>query len=233
MNDTKRYCPSAHRQHKGGDEVSANRRKDSDQTHEVSTTCACCRCSFVDEPSGYAHITPGIEPLAGALFFSYGLCVHCWNRGQSNDDEARYVVESVNRYHMEEQEKPPTKKPKKKRLPAYAQELAQARRRGQAPKRQALGHFVINFDWRQECAPGYPVVTVPGNTDPLDEIDWSFAAGLDALVMHVPSDRFKLTRLVKALHRAGVATIKSFDMQLASSGKKGAYLNWRPNEAIR
>lgn len=187
--------------------------------------CASCHYEIEGKVGGYAHITP-MNHLAGSLFFSYALCPECWTKGNSGDEATENaVVKAVNDYHMAE---PP---PPKKRLPAYARELAAARRRGLVPKRLDLGHLVITFEWRQECAPDYPVVVIPEDADPLYQLDWHFAAGLDVFIMHRTSDRERLLRLVRALHQAKTASIKSFDMDLASSRMDGVHLNWRPNHA--
>jgi hypothetical protein len=133
-------------------------------------------------------------------------------------------MKAVNDYHMAE---PP---PPKKRLPAYARELAAARRRGLVPKRQDLAHIVISFEWRK-CADDYPVVVIHKDADPLDDLDWHFAAGLDVFVMHRTVDRERLVRLVKALHLAKAASTKTFDMDMVSAHQDGGYLNWRPSHA--
>ncbi len=118
--------------------------------------------------------------------------------------------------------------PLKKRLPAYARPLADARRRGLVPKRHSLGHIVVTFEWRPDCAPDFPVVVVPPEYDP-DALDWHFVAGLEIFVMHRTVDRLKVERLVKALHNAKATAIKSFDMDMATAGQDGGYLNWSTN----
>lgn len=115
----------------------------------------------------------------------------------------------------------------RKRLPAYAREIAAARRRGLVPKREHA-HVTINFDWRQDCAPG-AVVTLPRDVDPLLDIDWQFAAGLDVFVLHGARERPSLLRLVQALHAAGAASIKTFDHAGVHAGRPGSFLHWIPN----
>lgn len=191
----------------------------------MTPTCAGCQQKIEGNAAGFAHVTP-YGPLAFSLVFAYELCPVCWAKANSGDEPTENaVMQRVNAFHMTS---PP---PRKKRLPAYARELAAARRRGLVPKRQGLGHIVVAFEWRPECAPDYPVVVVPEDADPLDDLDWHFAAGLDVFVMHRTCDRPKLERLVKALHREKSASICSFDMDMAAARQPGGYLDWRPNHA--
>jgi hypothetical protein len=117
----------------------------------------------------------------------------------------------------------------KKRLPAFAREIAAARHRGLVPKRHHA-HVTVNFDWRDNCAPG-AVVTIPKDADPMTDLDWHFVAGLDVFVMHGIHERPRLLRLVQALHAARAASIKTFDVDGVSAGQPGSYLNWNPNAA--
>lgn len=207
-----------------GDPKAAQEKNTEKNSNKI---CASCHQEIdgKTKAAGFAYITP-FGPLAGKLVFGYELCPVCWAKGNSgNEVEENAVVKAVNDYHMAE---PP---PPKKRLPAYARELAAARSRGLVPKRLDLGHLVITFEWRTECAPDYPVVVIPEDADPLYQLDWHFAAGLDVFIMHRTSDRERLLRLVRALHQAKTASIKSFDMDLASSRMDGVHLNWRPNHA--
>jgi len=205
-----------------GDPKAAQEKNTEKNSNKV---CASCHQEIEGKPAGFVNITP-FGPLTGLLVFSYGVCPACWKKANSgNEDDENAVVKAVNDYHMAE---PP---PPKKRLPAYARELSAARRRGLIPKRQELGHLVVTFEWRQECAPDYPVVVIPEDADPLYQLDWHFAAGLDVFIMHRTSDRERLLRLVRALHQAKATSIASFDMDLASSRMDGVHLNWRPNHA--
>lgn len=203
-----------------GDPKAAQEKNTSKNSNKI---CASCHHEIEGNAVGFGCVTP-LSPLAFSLIFRYALCPACWTKGNSGDEATENaVVKAVNDYHMGKQPA------RKKRLPAYARELAAARRRGLVPKRQDLGHLVVAFEWRQECAPDYPVVVIPEDADPLDDLDWHFAAGLDVFIMHRPCDRLKLVRLVKALHREKAASIKSFDMDMVSARQAGAYLSWRPN----
>lgn len=205
-----------------GDPKAAQEKNTTKNSNKI---CASCHQKIEGEPAGFACVTP-YGPLAFELVFGHPLCPVCWEKGNSGDEATENaVVKAVNDYHMAE---PP---PPKKRLPAYARELTAARRRGLVPKRLDLGHMVITFEWRQECAPDYPVVVIPEDADPLHQLDWHFCAGLDVFIMHRTSDRERLLRLVRALHQAKTASIASFDMDLASSRMDGVHLNWRPNHA--
>lgn len=187
--------------------------------------CASCHHEIDGNAAGFVNITP-FGPLTGLLVFSYGVCPACWEKVNSGKEaDENEVIKTVNKYHMTPLPEP------KKRLPAYARELSAARHRGLVPKRQYLGHLVVVFEWRQECAPDYHVVVIPEDTDPLYQLDWHFAAGLDVFIMHRTSDRERLLRLVRALHQAKSASIKSFDMDMVSAREDGGYLNWRPNHA--
>lgn len=205
-----------------GDQKAAQEKNTENNSNKI---CASCHQEIEGKPAGFAYITP-FGPLTGALIFGYALCPACWTKANSeNEAEANAIIKAVNDFHTA------TPPPPKKRLPAYARELAAARRRGLVPKRQDLGHLVITFEWRQECAPDYPVVVIPEDADPLYQLDWHFTAGLDVFVMHRTSDRERLLRLVRALHQAKAASIKTFDMDMVSAREKGSYLNWRPHAA--
>jgi hypothetical protein len=202
--------------------------------------CACCRQELEGEPAGYGYVTPADGPLSGLLLYGYPLCPHCWTKGQGTEAEA--VIQAVNRFHLgdvtpslggfplREIVAPAVPEPvaaTKKRLPAYAREIAAARRRGLVPKREHA-HITVTFDWRQDCAPG-AVVHLPRDADPATDIDWQFVAGLDVFVMHADKDRPRLLRLVQALHAARALSIQTFDMDGVNAGRPGSYLNWTPN----
>lgn len=205
-----------------GDQKAAQ-EKNTDKN--FNNICASCHQEIEGKPAGYVNITP-FGPLTGLLVFSYGVCHACWKKVNSGiETDENEVIKSVNKYHMAPLPEP------KKRLPAYARELAAARRRGLVPKRQGLGHLVITFEWRQDCAPDYPVVVIPEDADPFYQLDWHFTAGLDVFIMHRTTDRARLVRLIRALHQAKAASIKTFDMDIVSAREKGGYLNWRPQHA--
>lgn len=205
-----------------GDTKAAQEKNTNENSNKI---CASCHQEIEGKPAGFAYVTP-FGPQAFALIFGYELCPACWARGKSgNEADETSVAKAVNAFHMT----PPP--PPKKRLPAYARELAAARHRGLVPKRQGLGHVVVTFEWRQECAPDYPVVVIPEDADPLYQLDWHFTAGLDVFIMHRTTDRERLLRLIRALHQAKAASIKSFDINMVSAREDGGYLNWRPQHA--
>jgi hypothetical protein len=104
------------------------------------------------------------------------------------------------------------------RLPPYASEIAEARARGQAPRRYGTGHVCVSLDWNQTPSAGLPRVVLPPGEAPAS-FNWRFLAGLDVLVLYLDADDARVSDLVDALFRDGVARVECVNAEALARGE--------------
>jgi hypothetical protein len=95
----------------------------------------------------------------------------------------------------------------RKRLPAYARELADARRRGMT-LRDPTCSVALSGLRRPRIGFG---VTVPDDVDPAD-LDWSWTRGLDVLVLRRIEPIERARAAVRAIRAAGAARLVMVDL---------------------
>lgn len=113
-----------------------------------------------------------------------------------------------------------------KRLPPYAKEIYDARRKGMVPARGCMAHIAIGFEWRLNIVHDAACVVVPPERNPA-EFEWRFTAGLDIFIMHRDRDIPHLHALCCALFAAKARDVQTFNMDKVCRGESRAWLKLR------
>jgi hypothetical protein len=114
----------------------------------------------------------------------------------------------------------------RRRLPAYARELADARRQGLVPD---VGFIVVAMDWDLGGSmDGLVRVVVPPNHEP-SKMDFSFLAGLNVILVHRDTDRDRATAIADQLQAVRLGELAIINVDLPTSDPKC----WRLQKAAR
>ena len=95
-----------------------------------------------------------------------------------------------------------------KRPPAYAKELADARRRGLRPREFGLGHVAVVLDWDNRASGGLHRLVFPRDVD-VRELDLSCLAGLRVLLTYREVDAERAAVAVDAILGAGAECVNA------------------------
>lgn len=105
----------------------------------------------------------------------------------------------------------------KKRLPAFAAELAAARRRGLVPRRLGYGHVGLVLNWNNHATAGLHRLVLPPDVE-LDAVDLGCLAGLHVLLSHTESESARAAATVGALLAAGVHRVDAANLDAIDRG---------------
>lgn len=107
--------------------------------------------------------------------------------------------------------------PIRRRLPAFAAELAAARRRGLVPRRLGFGHVAVVLSWNNKATAGLHRIVFPPDVEP-DALDLDCLAGLHVLLTHTESESARAASSVNALLAAGVTRIDAANLDAIKRG---------------
>lgn len=93
------------------------------------------------------------------------------------------------------------------KVPAYAAQLASARRRGLTLRKPLVS---VALHWRERPAIGYGVV-VPDDADPA-ALDWSWARNLEVIVLRQGDSSSRLLTALRAIEAASPRRLLVLDM---------------------
>jgi hypothetical protein len=99
----------------------------------------------------------------------------------------------------------------RKRPPAYAKDLIQARKLGLVPARSGYGHICVALGWRDKRSGGLPRLVVPDDLA-VEEVDLTCLAGLDVLLTYSAAQASRAVEMVEALFAAHVASVTAMNM---------------------
>ncbi len=104
-----------------------------------------------------------------------------------------------------------------RRLPAYAAELAAARRRGLVPRRLGFGHVAVVLAWENRGTAGLHRTVFPPDT-PLAEFDLTCFAGLNVLLTHREAESARAAEAVERLLAAGAHWVETVNLDALDRG---------------
>lgn len=105
----------------------------------------------------------------------------------------------------------------RRRLPAYAAELAKARRQGMAPRRLGFGHVAVVLGWENRATAGLHRIVFPPDT-PLAELDLACFAGLDVFMTHTEAESARAAEAVERLLVAGAHWVETVNLDAFDRG---------------
>lgn len=107
---------------------------------------------------------------------------------------------------------------KRHRLPAYAAELAAARRRGLVPRQLGYGHVAIVLNWDNRSTAGLYRIVIPPDVQPA-ALDLTFLAGLHVLLTHFDCESDRAAAAVDALLTAGADRVDAANLDAIDRGE--------------
>jgi hypothetical protein len=105
----------------------------------------------------------------------------------------------------------------RRRLPAFAAELAAARRRGLVPRRLGFGHVAVVLNWDNRSTAGLRRIVLPPDVE-LAALDLGCLAGLHVLLTHTETESARAAAAVDALLAAGVWRIDAANLDAIDRG---------------
>ena len=105
-----------------------------------------------------------------------------------------------------------------RRLPAYAAELAAARRRGLVPRHLGYGHVCVVLNWDNRSTAGLYRVVIQPDVQPA-ALDLTFLAGLHVLLTHFDSESDRAAADVDSLLTAGAARVDAANLDAIDRGE--------------
>lgn len=105
----------------------------------------------------------------------------------------------------------------RRRLPAFAAELAAARRRGLVPRRLGFGHVALVLSWNNRATAGLHRIVLPPDVE-LDALYLGCLAGLHVLLSHTETESARAAAAVNALLAAGVSRIDAVNLDAIERG---------------
>ena len=112
----------------------------------------------------------------------------------------------------------------RRRLPAFAAELAAARRRGLVPRRLGFGHVAVVLNWDNRATAGLYLIVFPPDVHPA-ALDLTFLAGLHILLTHFDSESDRAAAAVDALLTAGADRVDAANLDAIDRGE-GLAVAW-------
>lgn len=106
----------------------------------------------------------------------------------------------------------------RRRLPAFAAELAAARRRGLVPRRLGFGHVAVVLSWSNRATAGLHRIVFPPDVHPA-ALDLTFLAGLHVLLTHFDDESDRAAAAVDALLTAGAARVDCANLDAIDRGE--------------
>jgi hypothetical protein len=103
------------------------------------------------------------------------------------------------------------------RLPAFAAELAAARRRGLVPRRLGCGHVAVVLNWNNRATAGLHRIVLPPQVE-LEAFDLDCLAGLHVLLTHTEAESARAAAAVNVLLTAGVSRIDAANLDAMERG---------------
>jgi hypothetical protein len=104
-----------------------------------------------------------------------------------------------------------------RRLPAYAAELAAARRRGLVPRQLGFGHVAVVVAWENRATAGLHRIVFPPDT-PIAELDLTCFAGLNVFMTHHEADSARAAEAVERLLAAGAHWVETVNLDALDRG---------------
>ena len=105
----------------------------------------------------------------------------------------------------------------RRRLPAYAAELADARRRGLVPRRMGFGHVCVVLDWENHATAGLHRLVFPPKAS-LSDMDLSCLSALDVLLTFRETEANRAAAAVNAILAAGARRVGAVDLDAVERG---------------
>jgi|GEM_PF-4405904 len=105
----------------------------------------------------------------------------------------------------------------RRRLPAFAAELAAARRRGLVPRRLGCGHVAVVLNWNNRATAGLHRIVFPPDVE-LDALDLGCMAGLHVLLTHTETESARAAAAVDALLAAGASRVDAANLDAIDRG---------------
>jgi hypothetical protein len=105
----------------------------------------------------------------------------------------------------------------RRRLPAYAAELAKARRQGMAPRRLGFGHVAVVLGWENRATAGLHRTVFPPDT-PIAELDLACFAGLNVFMTHSEAESARAAEAVERLLAAGAHWVETVNLDALDRG---------------
>lgn len=115
-------------------------------------------------------------------------------------------------------------------LPPFGKRFAEARARGQVPRRRGLGHLVVVLNWREPSA-AMPCIVFPPGSDPA-AFDLGFVAGLHVTLNHGDIHVDRVAAVVAALLAAGADRVDAVNRDALTRGDDLAAA-WPRFEGVR
>jgi hypothetical protein len=105
----------------------------------------------------------------------------------------------------------------RRRLPAYAADLAKARRRGMAPRRLGFGHVAVVLGWQNRASAGLHRIVFPPDA-PLAELDLACFAGLNVFMTHTEAESARAAEAVERLLAADARWVEAVNLDALDRG---------------
>ncbi|MBM3272831.1 hypothetical protein FJY94_06235 [Candidatus Kaiserbacteria bacterium] len=105
----------------------------------------------------------------------------------------------------------------RRRLPAFAAELAAARHRGLVPRHLGFGYVAVVLNWDNHATAGLHRIVLPPNVE-LATLDLGCLAGLHVLLTHTETESARAAAAVDALLAAGVWRIDAANLDAIDRG---------------
>jgi hypothetical protein len=98
-----------------------------------------------------------------------------------------------------------------KRMPAYGKRIMEMRQSGKVPTNRVM----VTFDW--SLAKAYPRIVIADDT-PVDQLNFSFLAGLAVQVVYSRKDAHRVSGIVEAILEINPSSLVTFALDLVESG---------------
>ena len=105
----------------------------------------------------------------------------------------------------------------RRRLPAYAAALADARRQGMIPRRLGFGHVAVVLDWNNRATGALHRIVFPPDR-PLIELDLACFVGMAVLMTHHETDSARAAEAVELLLLAGAQRVEVVNLDALDRG---------------